>query len=102
VLRNPAHRSGVNIYGAVTQSLQLQGTQVLLVQRVESDLLAGFHGKLLHYQARNWARMFIHEFRFFLPRSGFVQQGKAVGRLRRPLLDSLCNSNFRPCEWIPI
>ena len=36
--------------------------------------------------ARNWARIFIHEFRSLLPRSGFVQQGGSVRRAYRARL----------------
>ena len=52
-----------------------------MVQRVESDLFAGFHDKLLRYRARNWAgREVIHERLFsFPPGNGFVLQRQYPG-----------------------
>ena len=51
-LRNAAHGTGVDINGAVTQTLWLQGPEVAFVQRIESVLFAGLHDKLLLYRAR--------------------------------------------------
>jgi len=67
-------RADIGVYGFDAQTLEFQGSEMLLVEIVVSALFGWVHVKLLVVHALDWAREKSHEYGLTLPRCGFVQQ----------------------------
>ena len=74
ILSNPAHGAGIDINGALTETLKLQGSEMAFVQIVASLLFAGFRDKLLCHLPRTGRRGGYSRTLTVPPCSGFVQR----------------------------